>query len=130
MGKRIRVLVAEGHDYLREQWANLLDEFDDLQVVGTAANGLMGVASCAQLQPNVILMAARMPILNGHAAIRAIRFYFPEMKVVILSTGFPEDEKICGASAFIRLPASIDEMANVIRAVHEQRPAFMAVIGR
>jgi DNA-binding NarL/FixJ family response regulator len=117
----IRILVAEAHDYLREQLAILLDAYEGMQVVGTADNGKKAVDLCVSLRPNIVLIDAVMPALDGFSATRAIRQKFPHIQVMILSSGFIGEHQLAidaGAKALLHKPISSEEIAKAIRAVH------------
>jgi DNA-binding NarL/FixJ family response regulator len=117
----IRILVAEDHDYLREQLAILLDGYEGMQVVGTADNGKKAVDLCASLRPHIVLIDAIMPFMDGFSATRAIRQQFPHIQVVILSSGYNGHSQTAveaGAKALLYKPVSSEEIAKVIRAVH------------
>jgi two-component system, response regulator PdtaR len=81
---RPRVVVADDHDMLRQALAELLDQagFD---VVGQAADGVDAVALAKQLEPDVVVMDLRMPILGGLDAARLVRDARPATQVVLLT---------------------------------------------
>ena len=114
----IRVLVAEDHENLREQLAILLGDFEGIMVIGTAENGQQALDLCGELHPDVVLMDAQMPVLDGFAATSAIREQFPDMRVVILSNGFLGEAsraESAGASSFLLKPAWGTEIITAIR---------------
>jgi DNA-binding NarL/FixJ family response regulator len=114
----IRVLVAEDHENLREQLAILLSDFESIVVVGTAENGQQALDLCNKLHPDVVLMDAQMPVLDGFAATSTIREQFPDTRVVILSNGFLGEEaraESAGASSFLLKPAWGTEIITAIR---------------
>ena len=115
-----RVLIADDNDTTRNGLAVFLEAFDDLKLVGQAANGLEALQLCERVQPDVVLMDLAMPEMDGIAATRAIRQSFPNIQVVVL-TGFGGQELApgalrAGAAAFLLKNTSIDELANAIRA--------------
>jgi NarL family two-component system response regulator LiaR len=115
-----RVLIADDNDSTRSGLAVFLEAFDDLKLVGQATNGLEALQLCERVQPDVVLMDLVMPEMDGIAATRAIRQFFPNIQVVVL-TGFGGQELAlgalrAGAAAFLLKNASIDELANAIRA--------------
>ncbi len=119
----IRVLIVDDNDATRSGLAVFLEAFDDLKLVGQATNGLAALQLCGQVQPDVVLMDLVMPEMDGIAATRAIRQSFPHIQVVVL-TGFGNQELAAGvlragAAAFLLKNASIDELANAIRAARD-----------
>ena len=116
----IRVLIVDDNDTTRSGLSVFLEAFDDLKLVGEATNGLEALQLCRQTQPDVVLMDLVMPEMDGIAATRAIRQSYPHIQVVVL-TSFGNQELVAGAlragaAAFLLKNASIDEMANAIRA--------------
>jgi two-component system, response regulator PdtaR len=79
-----RLLVADDHDMLREALVELLGGagFD---IVGQAADGAGAVALSKQLEPDVVLMDLRMPVLSGLDAARLIKHDSPATQVVLLT---------------------------------------------
>ena len=79
-----RVLVADDHAMLREALVELLAQAG-FEVVGEAADGADAVALAKQLEPDVVLMDLRMPVLGGLDATRLIRDACPGTQVVLLT---------------------------------------------
>ena len=79
-----RLLVADDHDMLREALVDLLRQagFD---IVGQAADGADAVALSKQLEPDVVLMDLRMPVLSGLDVARLIKHDSPATEVVLLT---------------------------------------------
>ena len=92
----IRILLVDDQALFRESLALLLDAQPDLQVVGEAANGEAALAQVAALQPQVVLMDLRMPILDGVAATRRLRAEHPDVQVIALTT-FDDDADVFAA---------------------------------
>ncbi|MEO8607218.1 MAG: response regulator transcription factor [Chloroflexota bacterium] len=117
----IKVLIAEDHDHLRQQLGILLDSSGWITVVGEADNGKKAVDMCAKLHPDVVLMDAHMPFMDGFTATETIRAQFPAIRVVIFSNGFlGEDSRAvqAGASAFLLKPKTTEQIIKTIRDVH------------
>ena len=89
----IRVLVVDDQSLIREGLAIILDTQPDIQVVGQAENGQEAVKLAAQLDPDVILMDIRMPLMDGIKATRQIQESHPQIKVLILTT-YNEDDLV------------------------------------
>jgi DNA-binding NarL/FixJ family response regulator len=81
---RPRLLVVDDHDMLREALVDLLVQAG-FEVVGEAADGADAVALAKQLEPDVILMDLRMPVLGGLDATRLIKDAYPATQVVLLT---------------------------------------------
>ncbi|MDF2387720.1 response regulator transcription factor [Nostoc ellipsosporum NOK] len=118
--KPIRVITVDDHQILRGGIKFLLLAFDDLKLVGEAANGEEALHLCEQLQPDVVLMDLMMSGMNGAETTKAIKRKYPKIQVLVL-TSFMETELIkqamtAGAIGYLLKGASIDELADAIRA--------------
>ena len=116
---RIRIVIVDDHAMLRKGLAVFLMSYDDLELVGEAANGKDGLALCADQHPDVVLMDLMMPIMNGITATRLIRQAFPTIQVIIL-TSFGEerlikDVLVAGAISYVFKKISADDLAQAIR---------------
>ncbi|WP_395105935.1 response regulator [Actinomadura sp. SCN-SB] len=92
----IRVLLAEDQALVRAGFRALLDDEDDIAVVGEVADGAAAVEAARAERPDVVLMDIRMPGMNGLDAARRIVVELPAVRVVILTT-FDMDEFVYGA---------------------------------
>jgi DNA-binding NarL/FixJ family response regulator len=115
----IRVLVVDDHAVVRSGLEQLLGSADDIELVGSAANGEEAVEQAATLQPDVILMDLSMPVLDGVDATRRIVAANADARVVVL-TSLSDDRRImdalgAGATGYLLKHAGPDE---VIGAVH------------
>ena len=81
---RPRVLLADDHTRLREALRDLLEE-TGFEVVGESGDGADAVAMAAQLEPDIVVIDLRMPVLNGLDATRLIKDARPATQVVVLS---------------------------------------------
>jgi NarL family two-component system response regulator LiaR len=117
--KTIRVLIVDDYDMVRSGLTVFLEAFDDLRLVGEAADGAEALRLCEQVNPNVVLMDLVMPGVDGVAAIREIRRAHPEIQVIAL-TSYSDQRLVvnalqAGAISYIYKNISIDELANAIR---------------
>ena len=82
---KIRVLIIDDYEMVREQLTDLLSTFPEFEVVSTASDGRMAVTLCRMYKPDVVLMDLHMANMDGIEATRLIRQEFPSIQVVILS---------------------------------------------
>jgi DNA-binding NarL/FixJ family response regulator len=121
--RRATVLVVDDQAMIRAGIRGILQTVDDLEVVGEAADGEAGVQMCVALRPDVVLMDLRMPVLDGTAAVRAIRAR-PELagtRVLVLTT-FDDDPDVlgavqAGADGFLSKVAEPSELVEAMRRV-------------
>jgi DNA-binding NarL/FixJ family response regulator len=119
----IKVLLVDDQNLIRQGLKALLELEPDLEIIGEAENGEQAVDLSTQLQPDVILMDIRMPIMDGVAATRAIQKSCPGIKILVLTT-FDDDEYITaalknGAMGYLLKDTPSEELAVAIRAVHK-----------
>src|SRR5512136_830366 len=87
----IKVMIVDDHPVVRDGLKNMLLAFDDLQLVGEAADGQQAVTVCQQCRPDVILMDVLMPGMDGITATRAILEHYPQVKIIMLTSSVEED---------------------------------------
>jgi NarL family two-component system response regulator LiaR len=126
--ERIRVLVVDDHDMLREGLATFLRSSRDLALVGEGANGAEGVRLCRELEPDVVLMDLVMPEMDGISAIEAIHKAQPGIRIVALSS-FGEDQLVksaikAGATSYLLKNISAATLADAIRATRSGLPTL------
>ncbi|MFO8175306.1 MAG: response regulator transcription factor [Longimicrobiales bacterium] len=118
---RIRVLLADDHNVLREGLKALLDREPDLTVVGEAANGRDALRLAGELYPDVVVMDIGMPDLNGVEATRRIGGDVPGTRVLCLSV-HSEASMIhamleAGARGYILKTGAGRELVHAVRVV-------------
>ena len=116
----IGVLVVDDHPMLRAGLAQLLEQADDITLIGLAADGAEGVALALGAHPDVVLMDLEMPGLDGIEATRRIRASCEHTQVVIL-TSFSDRARIldaldAGAAGYLLKDAEPDQLLRGIRA--------------
>ncbi len=124
----IRVLIVDDHPMVRKGLVAFLLVMDDLELLGEAKNGAHALRWCEQSPPDVILMDLIMPVMDGVAAIRAIRKRWPEIKIIAL-TSFQEEELVhqalqAGAISYLLKDITADELEEAIRAAHAGKPTL------
>jgi len=115
----IRILLVDDQALFREGLRTLLALQRDFEVVGEAGNGAEALEQAAQLQPLVVLMDLRMPVLDGVAATRRLRAEQPDCRVIVLTT-FDDDEAVfealrAGAAGYLLKDVTSDKLAEAIR---------------
>jgi NarL family two-component system response regulator LiaR len=124
----IRVMLVDDHAVVRSGLAAFLLAFDDLELVGDAADGEEALRKCGEVRPDVVLMDLVMPGLDGASAARAIREDFPETQVVALTSFMNEDfvssALEAGAIGYLLKNVSAEELAEAIRSAHAGRPTL------
>lgn len=118
----IRTLLADDQELVRTGFRVVLEAEPDLEVVGEAENGEQAVDLARQLEPDVVLMDVRMPVLDGIAATRRIRERSPDTPHVLVLTTFDLDEHVydalrAGASGFLLKDVKATQLVNAIRTV-------------
>ncbi|TBR56840.1 DNA-binding response regulator [Westiellopsis prolifica IICB1] len=119
----IRLLLVDDQTLIRDGIRAMLNLEADLEVVGTADNGENAIAQVKALEPDVVLMDIRMPVMDGREATGIISQQFPNIKVIVLST-FDDDEYIAdamraGAKGYLLKDMPSEELAQAIRFVHK-----------
>ena len=117
----IRVVIADDQPAVRDGLAMLMGLTDDIEVVGTAANGVEALELTRDLRPNVVLMDLRMPEMDGAEATRKIRATVPDTHVLVLTT-YADDDSLfpalqAGAQGYLTKDASAEEIERAIREV-------------
>ncbi|MBO9394533.1 response regulator transcription factor [Caldilinea sp.] len=131
---RIRILVVDDHTLFREGLMALLSRTRDLEVIGSAANGVDAIMQATALLPDVILMDIQMPEMNGIEATQQILQIRPETSIIVLTMMENEDAifaALCaGARGYILKGADKAEVLKTIRAVASGEALFGPVIAR
>lgn len=117
----IRVLLADDHWLVRAGFRSVLEDEDDIEVVGEAADGHAAVSACRELKPDVVLMDIRMPGMDGLEATQVItgEAQLAAVKVVILTT-FDLDDYVygalrAGATGFLVKDTEPEELLHAVR---------------
>jgi DNA-binding NarL/FixJ family response regulator len=120
--KMIKVLIADDQQLFRDLLSFMLTSSDDIEVVGKAKNGDEAIGFAKSQEVDVILMDIEMPQTNGIEAIRKIKAFSEDIKILVLSASSDVDnvsEAIdLGADGYVLKDIRTEELANAIRGVH------------
>lgn len=119
---KIKVLLADDHALFREGLRSLLEDQDDVKVVGEAEDGLQAVRLVSQLDVDVVLMDINMPVIDGVEATRMILEDNQSVAIIIL-TMYPQDEYVlqalkAGAKSYLLKDTRSKKLLEAIRTVH------------
>jgi two-component system chemotaxis response regulator CheY len=102
-----RLLIVDDAAFMRLTIKNMLQRYE-IEIVGEAANGAIGVEMYKQLSPDVVTMDITMPEMSGIEALKAIKAFDPQAKVIMVSAmgqeGMVKESIISGAKTFIVKP--------------------------
>ncbi len=117
----IRVVIADDHAVVREGLRRMLEQDDDLNIVGEASNGQEAVAKAIALSPDVITMDLKMPVMDGITATREIKQRAPGVNILMLTLygeDFVREAIEAGASGYLLKDSDCEQ---IIQAIHQVR---------
>jgi len=120
VGRRLRILLVEDHEVVRQGLKLLIDREPDLEVVDEASDGAQAIAAVASKHVDVVVMDLSMPGVSGVVATRKLKEVRPELPVVSLTRHadqtFLEELLRAGASAYVLKQSPHAELLRAIRA--------------
>ena len=122
---KIRVLIVDDNEVVREGLEALLSPHGDIEIVGKAVDGLDAVAKAVETEPDVILMDAQMPRADGAEATRKIKEKLPEVKVLFLTVygDYVGDALAAGASWYLTKDCRRQDLLEAIRSLAQSKRA-------
>jgi DNA-binding NarL/FixJ family response regulator len=118
---KLRIMLADDHETVREGLKMIVNAQDDMEVVGFAGDGREAVARAQELLPDVLVMDISMPKLNGLKATEKLNEVCPQVKVLTLSRhaddGYIRELLAAGACAYVLKQSAPGELIHAIRAV-------------
>ena len=119
--ERIRVMIVDDHEIMRDGLREILERSCDFEVVGQAGDGVAAVEAARQLRPDVIIMDVMMPVKNGVEASREITDMLPETRVLILTASTENDAVMeavaAGATGYLQKYSGKDSLLRAVRDV-------------
>jgi DNA-binding NarL/FixJ family response regulator len=134
MTDRIRVLIADDQDVIREGLRTVLNHLQDIEVADVACDGAEAVRMAQILRPDIVLMDLKMPVLNGIEATRQITERLPGTQVVILTTYDTDDWVFeglrAGAQGYLLKESGSEAVIASIRAVRRGESQLDPAVAR
>ena len=136
MAETIRVYLLDDHDVVRQGLRFLLEQQDDIEVVGESASATEATARIPALRPHVAVLDARLPDGSGIEVCRAVRAVDPTINALIL-TSYDDDEALfaaimAGASGYVLKEIRSSDLVTAVRHVASGRslidPAMTATV--
>ena len=128
----IRVVLVDDQTLVRQGVRGLLELVPDIEVVGEASDGEEALQKVPALKPDVLLLDIRMPRLNGIAVLEALREADALPPTLVLTTFDDGDAAIAaikaGAKGLMLKDVSLDDLAQAIRALADDRTAFQPAL--
>lgn len=120
---KIRVMLAEDQNLVRQGICNLLELSDNIEVVGQVEDGSEVLAGLEKYKPDVLLTDIRMPKMTGIDALRVMQENKAMVPTIILTT-FDDNQLVlegmqAGAKGFLLKDVSLDSLVNAIEKVHQ-----------
>lgn len=118
----IRLLLVDDQSLVRQGLKAMLSLESDLEIIGMAENGEEAISQVEILQPDVVLMDVRMPVMNGSTATKIICDRFPNIKILVLST-YDDDRDVssairAGAKGYLLKDMPSEQLVDAIRCIN------------
>lgn len=115
----VKVLIADDHNVVRQGLQTFLSLDPEIEVVGTAVNGVEAVAKTLELKPDVVILDLLMPEMNGIEATAQIKTLLPQTKVLIFTSVLESDAILralkAGANGYLLKSIQSDELCRTIK---------------
>ncbi|NBD23170.1 response regulator [Paenibacillus glycinis] len=130
--RAMRIVIADDQALMREGLQTILELQPDMEVVGSAENGLLALEAVHACKPDLVLLDIQMPVMNGIECTRRIKEEAPDTVVLLLST-FAEDRYIVdglslGASGYLLKDMEGRRLVEAIRDASAGKLMMPAVI--
>lgn len=118
----MRVIIVDDHALFRDGLKGLLEQ-RNIEVIGSACNGMEGIALAKKLQPDIILLDLRMPKMNGLEVLEKLREETSSIPVVMLTTSNEESDLIkslrAGAQGYLLKDMEPEELVGALRDIEK-----------
>jgi two-component system, NarL family, response regulator NreC len=120
----MKIMIADDHQIVREGLKQLLNDQQDMEVVGEAQDGRETILKAKSLRPDVLLLDVTMPKLNGLEAIGLIKEAVPDVRIVVFSMhkkeAYARQALAAGALGYVLKASPSSEILAAIRAVYSR----------
>ena len=118
---RLRVVVADDHELMRDGVRAVLQRIPGIEVVGEASNGRTALERCEALRPDVLLLDLSMPDVDGFELLKEVRRSLPDMRPIVLSMHSTEESVrealSLGAAGYVVKDSASEELELALRAI-------------
>jgi DNA-binding NarL/FixJ family response regulator len=123
VSQKITVLIADDHPVVRQGIAVLFGVQDDIEVAGEAADGRQALEMTADLDPDVILLDLKLPVMDGITVLRELRDRGLRARALVLTSasdaGLVTLAVRAGAAGFLYKDVDPDALVRAVRSVHD-----------
>jgi DNA-binding NarL/FixJ family response regulator len=132
--QNIRILLADAQHVVRQGIRQILGNETDFEIVGEADNGIDAVRLAIELMPDIVLMEARLPKLDGAEIIRRIKTGHPECIVIILTSNEEEEHAIdligAGIAGYLSKNDNSEQLIQSIRLIRSGEFVFHPLLAQ
>ncbi|NEO57257.1 MAG: response regulator transcription factor [Okeania sp. SIO3B5] len=132
--EQIRILIVDDDPMMQLGLEQVLGDYSNIEIVGLADNGKLGVSEAIEKKPDLVVMDIAMPELDGIAATQQIKEKLPDTRVVVLTSHDSQQEVLgalsSGADAYCVKGASIERLISAITAAIDGATYLDPQVGR
>ncbi|MGC2238521.1 MAG: response regulator transcription factor [Pyrinomonadaceae bacterium] len=121
MTSKLRILIVEDHETVREGLKLIVESQEDMEVVGEAGDGRKAIEMAQALTPDIVLMDVSMPVLSGLLASAKLKRIMPDIKILTLTRhtdeAYLQELLQAGVSGYVLKQSASKELLGAIRAI-------------
>jgi two-component system NarL family response regulator len=119
---QVKILIVDDHNLFRQGLIRILEDFEEIQVVGQAADGSQALTQAALLHPDLVLMDLNMPVMSGPEAAHRLRESHPDIPIIMLTVSDRDEDLFdairAGAQGYLLKNVGTAELIDAIQRVH------------
>ncbi|WP_304237743.1 response regulator transcription factor [Jiulongibacter sediminis] len=128
MSDVIKLLLVDDHEVVRKGMKFLLEDEENLEIIGEASDGEEALQKIEELKPNLVLLDVNMPVMNGIEAAKKISANYPAVRVLIFSMHNDPDYIVNsvtnGVDGYILKDAEKEEIMKAMKTIHRGEKYF------